>query len=341
MSLPAANLSVQTPSPDAAAAYLRQRLADGAACLAAALDYLSLGLSALALCPPDHVGIDRVSKTHRQRCKSPGKVPWPLWAEFEDRLPTGAELRDFWRQMPTSNVGAALGPVSGVVRLDVEGGAAHEQLREVSGGDLPKTWTFRSGRADGTGLGLLYAIPPGVSFMTTPTRFQHGELRFQARGAQTVLPPSRHKDGGLYEWLPGLGPRDLPPAPGPGWVAERYRDRPGRPRRGRRAASGGGAQGHRPVSPGALFKAVVALHHLSAGRAGNYDDWLHVGMALHSVSPGLLDEWDEWSRRCPEKYEEGACDRRWASFGRREGYRLGHLLEWARQDNKEVGRVGA
>jgi hypothetical protein len=325
--------------PDAAAACLRQRLADGAACLAAALDYLRLGLSALPLCPPDHVGIDRVSKRHRKECDSPGKVPWVRWGDYQQRLPAEADLRHWWRQMPTGNVGCALGPVSGVVRLDVEGGAAHKQLQEVSAGDLPPTWTFKSGRADGTGLGLLYAIPPGVTFVTTVRPFQDGELRFQARGAQTVLPPSRHKDGGLYEWLPGLGPRDLPPAPAPGWVVERYRDRPGRPRCGRRGVTGGGPDRRHPVSPWALFKAVVALHQLSAGRATSYDSWLYVGMALHSVSPDLLDEWDAWSRRCPEKYEEGACERRWASFGRRKGWDLGHLLEWARQDRKESGHV--
>jgi hypothetical protein len=55
-------------------------------------------------------------------------------------------------------------------------------------------------------------------------------------------------------------------------------------------------------------------------------------MALHAVSPDFLDAWDDWSRCCPERFQEGACERHWRSFGRKAGYWLGHLLEWARQD---------
>jgi hypothetical protein len=217
-------------SRDTAGDHRRQRLADGRACLAAALDYLPLGLSALAVCPPDHAG---VGKTHGDRCKQPGKAPWGEWKEYQDRLPTADEVRQKWKDNPTLNVGCALGPVSGVVRIDVEGEAAEGQLQEVSGGDLPPTWEFKSGRADGSGRGLLYAIPPGVVFRTTPETFQDGELRFQAKGAQTVLPPSRHKDGNLYQWLPGRGPRDIPATPAPAWMVARWGD-PGKPhRRGR------------------------------------------------------------------------------------------------------------
>src|SRR5262249_43822834 len=164
------------------------RREDGAACLAAALDFLARGVSVLALCPPDHVGVARVSKGHGKGCGSPGKRPWHTWKEFQDRLPTVAEVKGWWQQLPNSNFGAALGPVSGMVRIDREGEAAERQLQEISGGDLPPTWEFKSGRADGTGRGLLYAIPDGVVFKTTPQFLQDGELRFQAKGAQTVLP---------------------------------------------------------------------------------------------------------------------------------------------------------
>src|SRR5262245_38796960 len=72
----------------------RQRRADGAACLAAALNYRRLGWSVLGLCPPDHVG---VGKTHVKSCTSPGKVPFGPWKEFQERLPTEAELHQKWR----------------------------------------------------------------------------------------------------------------------------------------------------------------------------------------------------------------------------------------------------
>ena len=53
-------------------------------------------------------------------------------------------------------LGIALGPVSGAVRIDAEGEGANRQLLELSGGDLPPTPEFRSGRIDGTGRGILY-----------------------------------------------------------------------------------------------------------------------------------------------------------------------------------------
>jgi hypothetical protein len=201
---------------DSASAYQQQRLADGRACRDAALRYLKLGWSPLSLCPPDHVGVGR---EHSKKCNHPGKVPWHLWKEFQDRRPTEEEIRDWWRRQPNANVGTALGPISGLIRVDVDGAAGEAALQAKSGGDLPDTLEFRSGRKDGTGRGLLYRIPDGVELRTTPEPITAGaELRFQAKGAETVLPPSRHKDGPRYEWVSGHGPDDIEPAIAPAWV---------------------------------------------------------------------------------------------------------------------------
>src|SRR5262245_55134596 len=292
---------------DAVAEYHRQRLEDGAACLADGLRFLrDFRWSVLALCPPDHGGVGLVSRGHGKTCRSPGKRPWHTWKEFEERLPTVAEVLGWWQQLPTSNLGLALGPVSGVVRLDVEGEAALRQLEEISGGDLPVTPEFKTGRADGTGRGILWGIPPGVVFRTTPTAFQDGELRFQAKGAQTAVPPSRHKDGGLYQWLDGRSPDDVPLAPAPSWAVERWQARPGTARRPRSPSAQGAG---RPGDPRAVRLALEALGHLSPERAANYDDWLHVGMALHAVSDteAMLAAWDLWSKQCEAKYVPDIC----------------------------------
>jgi hypothetical protein len=78
--------------------------------------------------------------------------------------------------------------------------------------------------------------------------------------------------------------------------------------------------------------ALMALEHLSARRADAYADWLAVGMALHDVADDLLDAWDRWSRKCPKKYEEGACRAKWETFTRGGGVGLGSLVFWARED---------
>lgn len=206
---------------DAAGAYRRQRLQDGRACLQAALEYLQkYNLCPVVLCPPDHVG---VGEKHPKKCTNPGKVPLVPWKELQERLSTESELARWWEDHPDGNVGCILGPVSGVVRLDVDGPGAEVMLQDYSGGDLPLTWEFTSGRENG-GRGLLYGIPPGVVFQTTPqtTEQEKEELRFQAKGAQTVLPPSRHKNGVLYQWKPGRSPRDMPLTPAPDWMVKRW-----------------------------------------------------------------------------------------------------------------------
>ncbi len=318
---------------DAAGAYHQQRLADGFSCQRAALRYRSeFHLSSLCLCPCDHLGVGRA---HGSRCKpkSWGKSPWGPWKQFQDTLPTVEELAAKWRDLPTANVGVALGPVSGVVRLDVEGEAAWHQLQELSGGDLPATWEFRSGRADGTGRGTLYAIPAGVVFRTTPQFFQDGELRFQAKGAQTALPPSRHRDGGLYEWLPGRGPGDVALAPAPRWAVARWGGRPAAERRPRPAA---GTSSGGPADSRAVALALQALDHLDPGRAVAYDSWLRVGMALHSVSDAedMLRAWDEWSQEHGgDKYAEDVCAEKWATFSADAGLQPADLLRWAGRDS--------
>jgi hypothetical protein len=220
MSTPSKSVS---PEPhDRADDHRRQRLADGAACLEHGLRYLRLGWSVLAVCPPDHVGVGR---SHGQHCDSPGKAPWGKWKQFQDRVPTEAELRQKWRDNPTLNVGMALGPVSGLIRVDVDGPAGEARLIEVGNGDLPFTLEFTSGRANG-GRGLLFKIPTEISLRTTvQTRGQtQQELRFQAKGAQTVLPPSRHPQGCLYAWVPGHSPWEIQAAMAPQWLLDQLQE---------------------------------------------------------------------------------------------------------------------
>jgi hypothetical protein len=186
-----------------------------AECIAAALAYRGdFGWSVVAECPPDHHGM---TANHVAKCNNPGKVPWHRWKQRQDELPTDAQIRELWRRNPQSNVGAALGPVSGLVRLDVDGQAGASALADASGGDVPATLEFTGGKD--TSRGLLYAIPPGVVVRTTVKPIQLGaELRLQARGAQTVLPPSRHANGRVYKWAPGRSPWDMRAAPMPGWL---------------------------------------------------------------------------------------------------------------------------
>jgi hypothetical protein len=221
--LPAVNKPDSPAAPaDGSQAYLDGLLRCGLACRDAGLAYSRLGMSVLPLCMPGHEGINRVSKGHRKDCQSPGKRPWIRWKEYtQDRRATEAEILAWWRQLSYSNVGIALGPISGLVRVDVDGRGGWDALLEKSKGDLPPTLEFVSGRVDDVGKGLLYKIPAGVVLPTTPEpKGLKQELRFQGAGAQTVLPPSLHSSGRLYAWLPGRSPWEVEVAVAPPWVVE-------------------------------------------------------------------------------------------------------------------------
>jgi hypothetical protein len=163
-----------------------------------------------------------VGKTHGKQCQSPGKAPWGAWKEFQGRLPTEEELRRKWRDNPLLNVGVALGPVSGLVGVDEDGPAGEESLAVLSGGDLPITLMFSSGREDG-GRRRLYAIPPGAQLRVTHPQGEQiaGGVSLLGEGSQTVMPPSRHKSGRRYAWVPGLGPGEIDAALAPAWLVAR------------------------------------------------------------------------------------------------------------------------
>lgn len=172
------------------------RLADGAACLEAALVYLARGWSVLPLCPPDHVG---VGKEHAKRCQSKGKAPLISWKEYQQRLPTEDEVRGWWKRWPNANVGIVLGSVSGLVGIDLDGPGGEELLAKVASGRLPPSLEFRT---PGGGRRLLYQIGKSVRLQVQVEKAAaKEELRFLAEGTQTVAPPSRHLTGGVYQWI--------------------------------------------------------------------------------------------------------------------------------------------
>jgi putative DNA primase/helicase len=180
-------------------------------CLEAALAYLDRDWAALAVCPPDHRG---VPEFHRQTCRLPGKRPLGRWKAWQFLLPTLEEITAQWEAVPHANVAVALGTVSGLVGIDIDGPEGEQILEEVSRGELPRTLAFATGR----GSRLLYAIPEDVTITNRTFAGQGGEVKVLATGTLTVMPPSRHVSGRKYRWLPRRGPAHLRPPPAPEWV---------------------------------------------------------------------------------------------------------------------------
>src|SRR3954454_18924017 len=90
------------------------------ALLAAALSYLGRGWSVIPLCPPDH---KLNLSEHKRTCKRPGKAPIGEWEQYQETLPRERDLRLAWTRHPSCNIGVCLGPVSGLIGLDIDGAA--------------------------------------------------------------------------------------------------------------------------------------------------------------------------------------------------------------------------
>jgi len=105
------------------------------------------------------------------------------------------------------NVGLLLGPESGVVDVEFDEPEGREQLSAFGILDL-RTPTWRSSRGEHR----LFRWEP---WMPQKAVIHAGdlEIRLGGRSAQSVLPPSVHPSGVVYQWI--VRPSEAPTAPFP------------------------------------------------------------------------------------------------------------------------------
>lgn len=134
-------------------------------------------------------------------------------------VPTKEELDDWSRKYPNPNVGLVLGQASGLVGIDADGQEGLTRLKEVSKGDLPDTWTFKT---PGGGIRFLYRIPKGkiLKKYVESLEGEHSELALLGEGQQTIMPPSIHPNGKEYVWMKGKGPSSIEVAEAPRWMID-------------------------------------------------------------------------------------------------------------------------
>ncbi|MNB88130.1 hypothetical protein D3C76_550330 [compost metagenome] len=187
--------------------------------------YVDLGLPIIPLCAHDHEGY---SEKHKTTCRAAGKIPLIKgWREQETT--TTAQLGAWIKEFRNLNVGLPLGKASGFVGIDIDGAMGEDMLLEISDGDVPDTWEY----VTGAGRRLLYTIPVGMETkkFVNPGEGVHEECSILAEGQQTVLPPSIHATGKVYEWAEGCSPDDMDCEPAPDWLLDliRLEARPKRP----------------------------------------------------------------------------------------------------------------
>lgn len=168
--------------------------------LQAALDYLRMGWYPIPLCWPDEEGNCGCGRGHGRRGrhnedtgdagKEIGKAP--LLGGYLELRPTAADIVKWWTRWPEANIGILLEP-SGLVVIDLDSDGALNLVEQLGYPTCPQV--ARNGqvkhlyflRGDAPAIRVIKpASLPGIDILA---------------GGYVVAPPSRHKDGGRYEWV--------------------------------------------------------------------------------------------------------------------------------------------
>lgn len=140
-----------------------------------------------------------------ESCGTPGKHPveqaWELGATDDEETILG-----WFAAAQQPNVGLLLGPKSGVIDIEIDSPEAHEAWQSLGLGDL-ETPTYTAGRGPHRLFRWQEGLPPVQvkKVLGIECRLGNG-----GRASQSVMPPSRHHTGKIYQWVPGLGPDEVP-----------------------------------------------------------------------------------------------------------------------------------
>ena len=115
---------------------------------------------------------------------------------------------------------------NGLLAIDIDGFQAQKELDRVSGGDIPQTVSWTSGKAGR--YQLLFRVPEEYRdqfeqlsrwWIDSVEDQQHPEqLDFRYKGFQSGLPPSHHPETGQYQWI--NSPEDVEVAMLPEWCCK-------------------------------------------------------------------------------------------------------------------------
>jgi hypothetical protein len=147
----------------------------------------------------------------RPDCPTPGKHPhggggWPDRAT-DDESQIWSWLEDV-EEHTRSNFGVRLGASSGVIDVEFDSPEAEQVLKRY-GLHTIDTPTYSSGRGEHRIFQYSIGLPDAgvVKVEGLEVRIGGGDA-----ASQSVIPPSWHKSGKQYQWLPGKSPDDCNPA---------------------------------------------------------------------------------------------------------------------------------
>lgn len=130
-----------------------------------------------------------------------GKEPLIKWEEYQKRKPTLDEVKKWWTQYPSANLGLVTGTISQLCVIDADG---------PTGLDSIKNMKLQSKVVVLTGNGRqLYFKHPGGNVCNAVRKYPGIDIR--GDGGYVVAPPSIHPNGKRYSWLKPLAPAEVLP----------------------------------------------------------------------------------------------------------------------------------
>jgi len=153
------------------------------------LKYLKNGFS----CIPIRGKIYTIGSTDEERNKN-SKLPLiSSWLEYQKRLPTEDEVKEWVKKWPLSNIAIITGFISGIVVVDFDSKEAIEWGKEKQ---LLDTYLVYTGR----GIHAYYKYPKDKHIKNV-VGFNGHKIDIRSNGGYVIAPPSIHYNNNKYIWV--------------------------------------------------------------------------------------------------------------------------------------------
>lgn len=120
------------------------------------------------------------------------------WKEYQNRLPTEQEVRDWWTKWPDANIAVVTGKISGITVIDIDT-KKDENGNIIQRGDSSDLNTLTQVvESGGGGMHLYYKYNP-----TAKTGHIKELVEIKNDGGLITVPPSIHKSGNEYKVIRG------------------------------------------------------------------------------------------------------------------------------------------
>lgn len=124
-----------------------------------------------------------------------GKLPIGAWKLYQTNKPP-PWLVEQW-DATSHNIGIITGHISGILVVDIDG------VYPSDWPAMPETWTVKTRQ----GHHYYFNLPADFYVPNSASKLAD-KVDIRANGGYVVAPPSRHPDGGFYEWVENLSPEE-------------------------------------------------------------------------------------------------------------------------------------